>query len=31
VALGLLVLTINLFGDTVRDLLDPRVRSATSV
>lgn len=30
-ALGLLVLTINLFGDTVRDLLDPRVRSATSV
>lgn len=31
VALGLLVLTINLFGDTVRDLLDPRVRAATSV
>jgi peptide/nickel transport system permease protein len=31
VALGMLVLTINLFGDTVRDLLDPRVRSATSV
>lgn len=30
-ALGLLVLTINLFGDTARDLLDPRVRSATSV
>ena len=30
-ALGVLVLTINLFGDTVRDLLDPRVRSATSV
>ncbi len=30
-ALGLLVLSINLFGDTVRDLLDPRVRSATSV
>jgi peptide/nickel transport system permease protein len=30
-ALGALVLTINLFGDTLRDLLDPRVRSATSV
>jgi peptide/nickel transport system permease protein len=30
-ALGVLVLTINLFGDTLRDLLDPRVRSATSV
>jgi peptide/nickel transport system permease protein len=30
-ALGVLVLTINLFGDTVRDLLDPRIRSATSV
>lgn len=30
-ALGVLVLTINLFGDTVRDVLDPRVRSATSV
>ena len=30
-ALGGMVLTINLFGDTVRDLLDPRVRSATSV
>ena len=30
-ALGILVLTINLFGDTVRDMLDPRVRSATSV
>jgi peptide/nickel transport system permease protein len=30
-ALGLLVLTINLFGDTLRDLLDPRIRSATSV
>jgi peptide/nickel transport system permease protein len=30
-ALGILVLTINLFGDTARDLLDPRVRSATSV
>lgn len=30
-ALGVLVLTINLFGDTARDLLDPRVRSATSV
>jgi peptide/nickel transport system permease protein len=30
-ALGMLVLAINLFGDTVRDLLDPRVRSATSV
>lgn len=31
VALGMLVLTINLFGDTARDLLDPRIRSATSV
>ena len=30
-ALGGMVLAINLFGDTVRDLLDPRVRSATSV
>jgi peptide/nickel transport system permease protein len=30
-ALGMLVLTINLFGDTARDLLDPRIRSATSV
>jgi peptide/nickel transport system permease protein len=30
-ALGLLVLTINLFGDTLRDLLDPRLRTATSV
>ncbi len=30
-ALGGMVLTINLFGDTVRDLLDPRVRSATSM
>lgn len=30
-ALGILVLTINLFGDTIRDLLDPRLRSATSV
>lgn len=30
-ALGGMVLAINLFGDTVQDLLDPRMRSATSV
>lgn len=30
VALGLLVLSINMFGDAVRDLLDPRLRTATS-
>lgn len=29
-ALGLLVLCINMFGDAVRDLLDPRLRTATS-
>jgi peptide/nickel transport system permease protein len=27
-ALALLVLSINMFGDAVRDLLDPRLRSA---
>lgn len=29
-ALGLLVLCINMFGDAVRDLLDPRLRTATN-
>ena len=29
-ALALLVLSINMFGDAVRDLLDPRLRTATS-
>jgi len=29
-ALGLLVLCINMFGDAIRDLLDPRLRTATS-
>jgi peptide/nickel transport system permease protein len=26
-ALGILVLAINIFGDAVRDLLDPRLRT----
>ncbi|MBA2247348.1 MAG: ABC transporter permease, partial [Chloroflexia bacterium] len=29
-ALGLLVLCINMFGDAIRDLLDPRLRTATT-
>jgi len=29
-ALGLLVLCINMFGDAIRDLLDPRLRAATT-